>query len=287
MSGLEEITEDERVRIASDFIKAAPPGEFKEVVNDVRVLLANDKLLTRASSIFYDYATEQFTTVKLDGGDALITKDGSLDGSKRFYDPRTGKSFTYNYLKNEANEVEEEEREQGEEEKWRTAIQEALAPYLDEFYPAHVSAVYGKVEDGQISLTVCIEDHKYNPNNFWNGKWKSKWETTFPIAGGYASVSGVMSAQVHYYEDGNVQLLSNKKVEETVQLSDPDKGAANIVEFIKKSETEYQMAINENYTSMSNTTFKALRRNLPITQTLIDWHKLHGFQVGKDIMNKS
>jgi len=286
MSGLEEISEDERVRIASDFINAAPPGEFKEVVNDVRVLLANDKLLTRASSVFYEYATEQFTTVKVDGGDALITKEGSVDGSKRFYDPTSGKSFTYNYLKNEASDVQEEERE-NEAEKWRVAIQSALKPYLEEFYPAHVTAVYGKVEDDQVTITVCIEDHKYNPNNFWNGKWKSKWEVKFPTAGGFAKVEGQMSAQVHYYEDGNVQLLSSKKVEESVQLSSPNEGAQNVVEYIKKSETEYQMAINENYTSMSNTTFKALRRNLPITQTLIDWHKLHGFQVGKDIMNKS
>jgi len=286
MSGLEEISEDERVRIASDFVKSAPPGEFKEVVNDVRVLLANDKLLTRASSVFYEYATDQFTTVKVDGEDTLITKDGSLDGSKRFYDPNSSKSFTYNYLKNEASDIQEEDRDAGAE-KWREAIQVALKPYLDEFFPAHVTAIYGKVEDDLVTITVCIEDHKYNPNNFWNGKWKSKWDVKFPTAGGYAKVEGTMSAQVHYYEDGNVQLLSNKNVEESIQLSSPNEGATNLVEYIKKSETEYQLAINENYNSMSNNTFKALRRNLPITQSLIDWHKLHGFQVGKDIMNKS
>lgn len=96
-----------------------------------------------------------------------------------------------------------------------------------------------------------------------------------------------MKVQVHYYEDGNVQLLSNKPIEESIQITSPAESAAKIVDLIKKSETSYQVAINENYSSMSGSTFKALRRNLPMTQTLIDWHKLHGFQVGKDIMNRS
>jgi len=269
MSGIEEISEEERIRIAGDFIKAAPPGEFKEVVNDVRVLLGEDRLLARASSVFYEYATDQFTAVKVDGDDTLITTHGALDGSKQFYDPKTSKSFNYNYLKNEASDVQDVDRDMGAE-KWREAIQSALKPYLDEFYPSHISAVYGKLEEDQVNITVCIEDHKYNPNNFWNGKWKSRWEVTFPTAGGFAKIVGAMRVQVHYYEDGNVQLLSNKPVEESVQLNSVSEGAANLVEFIKKAETDYQMAINENYTSMSNTTFKALRRNLPITQSLID-----------------
>lgn len=168
MSGLEEISEEQRVKIASDFISAAPPGEFKEVVNDVRILLGNDRLLTKASSVFYDYSTEQFTAVKVDGSDSLITKTGSLDGAKQFYDPKTNKSFSYNYLKNEATDIESIARDE-DVEKWRLPMEVALKSYLDEFFPAHVSAVYGKVEGDEVTLTVCIEDHKYNPNNFWNG----------------------------------------------------------------------------------------------------------------------
>jgi len=286
---MDEIPEDERVRIASDFIMAAPPGEFKEVVNDVRILLGDDRLLTRASSVFYDYPTEQFTTVQVEdnpGHQTLVTKHGSLDGSKRFVDPTTSKAFTYNYLKNEASDVESVERE-ADVEKWRSAVESALKPYMDEVYPSHVSAVYGALKEDQVTLTICLEDHKYNPNNFWNGKWKSKWELSFPTAGGYGKLVGAMRVQVHYYEDGNVQLLTNKEVDESVQISSPSEGAANVVEVIKKAETGYQIAINENYRAMSDTTFKALRRSLPITHALIDWHKLHGFQVGKDIMNRS
>jgi capping protein alpha len=53
------------------------------------------------------------------------------------------------------------------------------------------------------------------------------------------------------------------------------------LKFLQSSELEYQQGVNENYLQMSDTTFKALRRTMPPTRTLLDWDKIGSYKVGK------
>jgi hypothetical protein len=52
---------------------------------------------------------------------------------------------------------------------------------------------------------------------FKNGRWRSQWSV--PLTEKQAELKGTIKVQVHYYEDGNVQLVSSKDITRKITVS--------------------------------------------------------------------
>lgn len=266
------LTDEQTAAIASEFLLNAPPGEFNEVFNDVRTLMNNDDLLkTKCTAAFSQYNKEQFHVVDLpDGTKSLITRYGDL-GDNKFLDPRGRQTFEFDHLRKKIGNIESVSIKNSVEDK-RVTTQEAVDEYVSTFYPNGVSVVYG-LDNG--SIVVCIEGHTYNSDNFWNGKWRSEY-----IWDNDGNLTGFVKIKVHYYEDGNIQLNINKDVFIGGISNEKD-----LIAKIKAIETALQNSTNSSFVNMSQDTFKALRRALPITKCKIDWTKIANYNLGKELNN--
>jgi len=266
--------EDEVIDIANNFLLSAPPGEFMEVVTDVRALLPKESLINEsAPRTFREYNTEQMVQVDSPKGHkVLITKYGEVSDGE-YLDPKGGVVLRYDHIKQEvtgSRPIQSGDLESNVE-SLRVAFEKEAFTYCAEHYPFGTTTVYGK--DGKVIF--CISSSRFNPHNFWNGRWRSVW--TYHSG----ELVGHFKIVVHYYEDGNVQLNTNTT--QTVNISasgSPDSIAQAALKAVAKAEQQFQESLDSSYRSMGDTTFKALRRALPITRTRIDWNKIKNYKIG-------
>jgi len=63
----------------------------------------------------------------------------------------------------------------GEEHPSRKAVDDAFQEYVKDHYATGVVTVYS--HEGKV--VVCVVGNKYNPRNYWNGRWRSQWTLDF------------------------------------------------------------------------------------------------------------
>jgi capping protein alpha len=276
-----EPTEEELIDIANNFLLSSPPGEFLEVVTDVRALLPRENLLNdSAPRVFKEYNTEQMIQVESPNHNhkVLISKYGELSDNE-YLDPKGNQVIQFDHIKQEVKgtrAIGSDDIESGLE-SLRAAFEKHAFEYVQNHYPHGTTTVYAK--DG--AIVVAISAARFNSNNFWNGRWRSVW--TF--SGG--DLTGHLKICVHYYEEGNVQLNTDT----TQKLSSPEQSnvdatASAAVKAIQKAEQSFQQSLDQSYSTMGDTTFKALRRKLPINQSKIDWNKIRLHKIGSEMSSK-
>lgn len=97
----------------------------------------------------------------------------------------------------------------------RTAVETECIKYVEDHFPNGVCTVHCT----ETEIIIAIVDNKYNPNNFWNGRWLAAWIYDTQSS----QLKGTTKVNVHYYEDGNVQLNAEKSFETQVAKNDVSK----------------------------------------------------------------
>jgi capping protein alpha len=109
-----------------------------------------------------------------------------------------------------------------------------------------------------------------------NGRWRSQYTIA---TSGSSTLTGTIHVDVHYYEDGNVRLLTSKPL--SLPLSSTS--ATEVIKAIANAERQYQEDLNRAFTQLSEGAFKGLRRQLPVTRQKVEWEKIGGYRVGQSL----
>jgi len=139
-------SDSEKLEISKKFLLNSPPGEFNEVVTDVRALLKDDSLLnSTALETFAQYNKDQMVIAKAPNGDhkVLITSFGEID-SKRYIDPRGQQVVTFDHIKGECTGSERWSPDDNTVESYRAALDKLVNEYSEDHFMEGASAVYGK-----------------------------------------------------------------------------------------------------------------------------------------------
>jgi len=267
-----EPTAEQKINIAQYFIASSPTGEVDDVIKDVKKLVNDDVTLNSATlaKILKDYNIEQMVAAKdPDGNSVLVTAHGQI-ADDLFLDPATGRVLRFDHLKRKFTEVTDKKQVLEESvNKYRAAIAKEVATYVDDQYKSGkaASAVYG-ADSG--ALTICISAANVHLGNYWTGGWRSVYQLNVSSTGS-AELSGDIKVNVHYFEDGNVQLHTKFAAKVSITIADEKKTAPEVGKAIRKIETDFQANLEEMYVQMHKQTFKQMRRFWPVHKKPMDW----------------
>ncbi|KIH91719.1 capping protein (actin filament) muscle Z-line, alpha [Sporothrix brasiliensis 5110] len=263
--------------IVSSFVEGAPPGELATVIADIESLtISKPRLADDLAPAFAKYNEDQFTTVQLPGSaagsqPAIVSVDSRVDpdDDSRYYDPSSATSFAFDHRTQKASAAQSHALDSD----LAASILKSLGAYVKDHFERPAFGVY-PIDDGA-RIAILIVSNKYSPQNFWNGRWRSRY--VFDPSTG--SLEGTIRIDVHYYEDGNVRLLTDKPQSATIAGG----GGAALAREIASLEKAYQEELNKKFLSLSEGAFKGLRRQLPVTRQKIEWDKVASYRLGQDI----
>eukprot|EP01060_Flectonema_neradi_P027711 TRINITY_DN3731_c0_g1_i1.p1 TRINITY_DN3731_c0_g1~~TRINITY_DN3731_c0_g1_i1.p1 ORF type:complete len:294 (+),score=66.71 TRINITY_DN3731_c0_g1_i1:56-883(+) len=265
-------TDDEKRSIITQFVMASPCHELKNVIKDVRVLVADDDLV---DSVLPDavrsYSKKEFVPCESPYGNMVPLSSYSEGEPGIFLDPFESKWFKVtDYVKMRSEEA---EGKPVEITPFQTQVQEKVTAYINDHYRSGTGCVFSVPE----GLVIVVNSEKSNPGSCWSGRWKSYLMIT-NITATDCSTNGLIENDVHYYEDGNIQMDTSKELAKDFTASDSAALAKKVVTYLDDAEREFHMKIDEVCQTLADKSLKSLRRRLPVSKQLFNFssgaHKL-------------
>ena len=232
---------------------------------------------------------ERFQPVAVEGSSApvLLTPHGELP-SGQFYDPATlsvldvdHKALTASKSTDTLSAAQLTSIEAASA--VRNAVDTGMQQYVQAHLPSGVVTTYGSTGAG-VKVIACVAVNLAELNNYWAGAWRSEWHLEVPMGGSIGTLTGKVYVQVHYFEDGNVQ-LDDRAVFQCDIPAAADKVGAEFAEAVKKAEQGFLAKLEDIYSNMSEKVLQALRRRLPVTKTKFDWDKLAVARLAADLQS--
>jgi len=271
--GDDELDEASKLKIAANFINYSPPGQIQKVVEDVKVLLGGHVPRSTLDSLMVKVNSTSFLAVDVpgEGRKVLITPFGDL-GDGTFLDPMGLQRLTIDHGKQVCTSAEAlsgaEAASLDAPEKGQ--VDAAMTRYASNKLPDAVVTTYCKIVGGATQITSCIGRCDLNLSNYWAGLWRSHWVLEFTSGSKSGTLKGTVHSNVHYFEDGNVQLDDSTAFTTDLSWSDGGIGDA-VASKVEEYEMEFNKGMEETYATMSETVLQGLRRRLPVTRVKFDW----------------
>jgi capping protein alpha len=233
----------------------------------------NNQLIEGLKPEISQYTIKEFAIAAVKGKKTVISEFNRTDDG--FFDTNSSSLFDYDPITGKVSNIQPYEIPSTNYD--IGSLSSSLDKYVSEHYPSDVGSGVFPQQDGTVAIVIV--DNKYNPSNFWNGRWKSWYILNTSSSG--STLEGNIELDVHYFEDGNVR-LKTKKGPTQIQLNQDS--PSKVVMAISKFEHSYQDSINKEFVGLNEGPFKALRRQLPVTRSKVNWGKSIGnYRLGKDI----
>uniref|UniRef100_A0A8D0BFZ9 F-actin-capping protein subunit alpha n=1 Tax=Salvator merianae TaxID=96440 RepID=A0A8D0BFZ9_SALMN len=141
-----ELPKEQKIKLICSLLQQAPPGEFVNVFEDLRILVHDDHLLRHeAAQMCATHTKSNFTSVAIKGENALVTRYNDLGGN-RFFDPQNNFSFRFDHLSGRVDKlllyccIKRDDVEL-----WRETLNVVLESYVKENFASGDCRVYKKI----------------------------------------------------------------------------------------------------------------------------------------------